>query len=218
MSDQTTRPRKVRLILGGTFDPIHWGHIRPALDALTWLAADELRLMPSAQPPHRDYPGATAEQRLAMATAVAAEFEQVVAEDWELAQSRPSYTAQTLAELKQRWPNDSLVFLLGDDAMASLNRWHAWQSLLDHAHFALLARSTNAPPWPPAVTAFVAQRWLQHPDQLRQSDSGGVIRIPNSNQPIAATEIRAAIQSNADWDHWVPSSVAAYIRLHGLYR
>ncbi|HET8817195.1 MAG TPA: nicotinate-nucleotide adenylyltransferase [Pseudidiomarina sp.] len=209
---------RLRLILGGTFDPIHWGHLRPALNALQWLQADELRLLPSAQPPHRDYPGASAQQRLMMAKLAAGDYTNVYADDWELRQSRPSYTAQTLSELKQRWPQDTLIFLVGDDAVARLNTWHTWRELLEHAHFAILSRPDNAPQWHPDVTKFFANQWLTDPSELRHSQHGHVIRIPNETQSIAATTIRTMIQQKQPWEPLVPPTVAAFIHSHGLYR
>ncbi|WP_417656037.1 nicotinate-nucleotide adenylyltransferase [Pseudidiomarina aestuarii] len=218
MTDSTPTCGKLRLIFGGTFDPIHWGHLRPALNALTWLQADELRLLPSAQPPHRDYPGATAAQRLTMTQLAAAAFPQVHADDWELQQDRPSYTVQTLAELKQRWPHDILVFLLGDDAIAKLNGWHQWQALLDHAHFAILSRPDQAADWQPEVTDFFADRWLTEPAELRQAAQGCAIRVANDTYPIAATTVRHRIQQQLPWESLVPPAVAAFIQTEGLYR
>lgn len=218
MSHSQPKTRRLRALLGGTFDPIHWGHLRPALHALEWLEADELRLIPSAQPPHRDYPGASAEQRLAMVKLATDNDPNVYADDWELNQSRPSYTTQTLSELKRRWPNDTLVFLLGEDAIAKLNTWYLWRELLDHAHFAILSRPDNAPQWHPEVTDFCANRWLTNPVELRQSDHGSIIRVPNATQSIAATDIRTMIQRQQSWEPLVPPAVAAFIRSQGLYR
>ncbi|RUO41390.1 nicotinic acid mononucleotide adenylyltransferase [Pseudidiomarina aestuarii] len=218
MTELTPTCGRLRLILGGTFDPLHWGHLRPALNALSWLQADELRLLPSAQPPHRDYPGATAEQRLKMTELATAEFPHVYADDWELRQNRPSYTVQTLEELKQRWPQDTLVFLLGEDAIAKLNGWYQWQDLLNHAHFAILSRPDQAPTWQPEVTDFFANRWLTSPRELRRSAHGCAIRVANETYPIAATTVRHRIQQQLPWESLVPPAVAAFIQTEGLYR
>lgn len=208
----------MRAILGGTFDPIHWGHIRPALSAMQQIGAEILHLMPSAQPPHRDYPGATAEQRFTMASLAAQELPNCEAEAWELNQPRKSYTALTLQQLAQRWSHDTLVFLLGEDAFAGLPQWYQWQHLLDHAHFVVMQR-------PHAQRHYCEQlqQWLQTVEvqsaaALHEHPHGRVYLAQTPAHHISATAIRNAIQTGGPWRHWLPASVADYITQHQLYR
>ncbi|MDX1705080.1 nicotinate-nucleotide adenylyltransferase [Pseudidiomarina sp.] len=208
----------MRLILGGTFDPIHWGHLRPAAAAREWLRADMLHLLPSAQPPHRDYPAASADQRLSMVQLAARELACCQADDWELQQARPSYTVQTLAELKRRWPDDTLVFLLGDDAFANLDKWHNWQQLTAHAHLVVMQRPNHSPGWSPEVLSFYQDHYATTPMELTRRSSGLVLLAPTPEVTISATAIRTAIARGEAWEHWLPLAVADFIKSHHLYR
>ncbi|KFZ31550.1 hypothetical protein IDSA_02240 [Pseudidiomarina salinarum] len=208
----------MRVILGGTFDPVHWGHLRPAAAAREWLKADALHLLPSAQPPHRDYPGATAKQRLTMAQLAARELSCCQADDWELCQPRPSYTEQTLAELKRRWPDDTLVFLLGDDAFANLHSWHNWLQLTDNAHLVVMQRPDTSAGWSPEVLSFYQDRYATNPTDLKRRDSGLILLAPTPEVAISATAIRTAIASGEAWEHWLPLAVADFIKSQHLYR
>lgn len=208
----------MRAILGGTFDPIHWGHLKPALAVTEQIGADCLHLMPSAQPPHRSYPGASAEQRLAMATLAAAELPNCEAEAWELTQPRKSYTALTLQQLAERWPNDTLVFLLGEDAFAGLPQWYQWQSLLDHAHFVVMQRPHSQRQFSNQLQSWLQQVECTNAEALHNQRAGLVLRANTPAYDISATAIRNAIQTNKPWQHWLPPAVAKFITQHELYR
>ncbi|WP_127346868.1 nicotinate-nucleotide adenylyltransferase [Pseudidiomarina mangrovi] len=210
----------LRLLLGGSFDPIHWGHLKPLLQAFELLQADQMVLLPSAQPPHRNGLGASAEQRFTMAQLAAAALAPApcCADDWELKQQRPSYTAITLAQLAERWPHDTLVFVLGDDAFAKLDSWYNWQQLLHHAHLLVLQRPQAKVPWSPALQNLVQQRGAQSLLQLRQQTHGLIGFIASTDVAISATEIRAAISTQQPWQHLLPKTVANYIEQQQLYR
>lgn len=210
----------LRLVLGGSFDPIHWGHLRPLVQAYELLQADQMVLLPSAQPPHRNGLGASAEQRLAMAQLAAAELSPLpcVADDWELQQKRPSYTAITLAQLHQRWPHDQLVFVLGDDAFAQLDSWYQWQRLLDHAHLLVLQRPQQQQSWSAALEQLVQQRRATKVEQLRRQQQGLIAFADTTAVTISATTIRTAIANQQPWRQYLPASVANYIEQQQLYR
>lgn len=210
----------LRLILGGSFDPIHWGHLRPLVQAFELLHADQLLLLPSARPPHRDGLGASASQRLAMAQLAAAELAPLpcCADDWELTQQRPSYTAITLQQLHQRWPHDTLVFVLGADAFAQLDSWYHWQQLLDYAHLLVLQRPQQNAPWSAAVQHLVQQKRASTVEQLQHQQHGLIAFADTTAVDISATAIRAAIVHQQPWRQYLPSSVADYIEQQQLYR
>lgn len=195
----------LRVIFGGTFDPIHNGHVTTSLAALAELSGDVMHVMPSAQPPHRDYPGASAEQRLAMVELAYAEQEKVVAEDCELRRNGPSYSLLTLQEMRARWPHDKLIFLLGNDAFAKLDSWYGWQELLSYADLAVMQRNAQDTPWTPAV------------QELARTQRAKLHFLSTPNIAISATELRAAIQANGDWRTQVPPKVARYIEQQHLY-
>ena len=210
----------LRLILGGSFDPIHWGHLKPLVQAFELLQADQMVLLPSAHPPHRDGLGASAAQRLAMAQLAAAELAPLpcCADDWELQQVRPSYTAITLAQLHQRWPHDQLVFVLGADAFAQLDSWYHWQQLLDHAHLLVLQRPQQTPPWSAALQQLVQQKRAAQVEQLKQQPQGLIGFAETAAVTISATAIRTAIATQQPWRQFLPASVAEYIEQQQLYR
>jgi len=208
----------MRAILGGTFDPIHWGHLRPAQAVAAHIGADLLQLMPSAQPPHRGYPGASAEQRLAMTQLAAAELPACVAEGWELQQPRKSYTALTLAQLADKWRDDTLVFVLGEDAFAGLPQWYQWQHLLDHAHLVVMQRPHAQPHFCDTLQQWLNTVLTESVQALHQQRQGLVYLAETPAYNISATAIRNAIQTNQPWQQWVPASVAEFITRHQLYR
>lgn len=208
----------MRAILGGTFDPVHYGHLRPAQSASAELHADQLLLLPNRQPPHRPQPEASVTQRLHMLQLASNESDDICVDDWELQQARPSYMVQTLAELKQRWPNDTLVLLMGDDALASLNSWYQWTGLLDHAHLAILRRPDQAPQLPLAVQDFVNTHRVESSQQLLQQDAGLIYFTHSPLCPQSATLIRDQIKASEAWQHLLPTAVAEYIIQQGLYR
>src|SRR5664279_5297098 len=121
-------------ILGGTFDPVHYGHLRFADDVRRALHLAEVRLVPAADPPHRRGPAATADHRAAMLTLAAAEFPGLVVDERELRRPGKSYTVPTLEELRREFPGRPVWLLLGADAFRDLPTWHRWQELFDLAH------------------------------------------------------------------------------------
>lgn len=208
----------MRAILGGTFDPIHWGHLNAASSVCEQIQSDHLVLLPSAQPPHRSYPGATAEQRFAMATLAAADIPNCTADNWELLQSRKSYTQLTLEQFHQRWPQDTLVFIVGEDAFAGLESWYKWERLLDHAHLVVMRRPHSHNVFSETLQQWLANVQTKQPEQLHQHASGCVYLAETPAFDISATAIRNAIQTEQSWTHYVPNSVANYIQTHQLYR
>ncbi|KFZ28671.1 hypothetical protein IDAT_07960 [Pseudidiomarina atlantica] len=207
----------LRLIFGGTFDPIHRGHIETSLSAFAHLSADCMHVVPSAQPPHRDYPGASATQRLRMTELAYAELPQVYVDDCELRREGPSYSLLTLQQMRAQWPTDSLVFLLGDDAFAKLDTWHGWQQLLSHAHLAVMQRPHHASQWSPTVQALYQQHRATECEDLHQRTAGHILTLATPAIDVSATSLRHAIASGGEWRHWVAPAVADYIQQQGLY-
>jgi len=208
----------MRAILGGTFDPIHWGHLNAVKHVCELIACDQLILLPSAQPPHRSYPGASAEQRLAMAKLAAQELPNCIADNWELLQPRKSYTQLTLSQFHQRWPHDTLVFIVGEDAFAGLESWYQWQHLLDHAHIVVMRRPHSHNIFSDTLQQWLAEVETKQPEQLRDQTNGYVYLAETPAFDISATAIRNAIQTEQAWTHLVPTTVANYIQTHQLYR
>ena len=116
-------------LLGGTFDPVHNGHIRLAVEMGERLQLDEIHLIPAAVPPLRDQPRVAGSQRLAMLATVIEEFDSFVIDDRELHRDGPSYTIDTLEELRQEHPDDSMSLIIGMDAFLQLEQWHRWKDI-----------------------------------------------------------------------------------------
>lgn len=206
---------------GGTFDPVHAGHLAVAQAALSALDAD-VSFLPAADPPHRAAPGASAEQRaqmLELATAGHAGFR---VDRREARRTGPSYTADTLRELRgEQGPQAPLVWLLGADAFRGLPDWHDWPALFGLAHFAVMVRPGHSLEALPRALAEAAQgRWCDADDggAWRDSPAGRLIRLDMPLHPASATVLRARLAAGQDtWD-WLAPPVAAFIQAQGLYR
>ena len=134
-------------LLGGTFDPVHIGHLRSALEVADALALDELRMMPNARPPHRDTPQVSPQQRLEMVRLAVDGIAPLVVDDRELKRDKPSYTVDTLELMRAELAaDDQLFLLLGWDAFCGLPSWHRWEELLQHCHILVLQRPALSAP------------------------------------------------------------------------
>lgn len=210
--------RPLRLaVLGGTFDPVHHGHLRSAVELREQLGLDEVRLMPARRPPLRGEPGATAEQRLAMVEAAILGEPGLAVDGRELQRSGPSYTVDTLAELRSELGSEAvLCFALGGDAFAGLDRWHDWQRLLELAHLVVMQRPGAVLPDAGPV-AELLQRHRLAPDQLHRRPCGGIAVLGVTQLPIAATDLRALIAAGRSPRYLLPDPVWQQIRQHALY-
>lgn len=208
-------------ILGGTFDPIHYGHLRPAHDVMQALALTELRLVVAAQPPHRPAPLASAAQRLEMAVAACVEFPGFRVDDRELKREGPSYTVTTLESLRAEFGSVPLCLLLGSDAFAALTTWHQWQRLPALAHFVVMRRPTvpGRPAIEPRLPAGLPARFATDAAMLKQVPAGLVYIAPIRPLAISATAIRTAVaRGEPPPAGWLPPPVWDYIDNQNLYR
>lgn len=205
-------------ILGGTFNPVHIAHLRGALEVAEQLVLDELRLIPSARPPHREAPQATAEQRLAMVQLAVAGEPQLAVDDRELRRDKPSFTYDTLESLRGELAADDQVFLLlGWDAFCGLPTWHRWQELLQHCHILVLQRPDADSDAPEALRDLLAARSVNDPQGL-VGPSGQIAFVWQTPLAVSATQIRHLLAEGRSVRFLVPDAVLAYIQTHGLYR
>lgn len=203
-------------LLGGTFDPVHIGHLRLAIEVQEALALDEMHLLPAYLPNLRDAPSAS-EQRLAMLQLAVANTSLRI-DARELALTGISYTIDTLQTVRQERPDDSLCFILGQDAFNGLMRWHRWNELIDYAHLVVATRPGYAAPVDPALVALLARAHTNSADALRTERAGRVLLQPIPLLPVAATDLRARIRGGRSIAHLTPPAVAAYIDHHRLYQ
>jgi nicotinate-nucleotide adenylyltransferase len=208
-------------VLGGTFDPVHNGHIAAADVAQRVLDLDMIMLVPSLIPPHRQDPvGATSEQRFAMTQLAAGGRLRWVASRIELDREGPSYTYDTLVELREGLQSTQIFFILGTDAFAEIATWSRYPAVLDRAHFVVVSR--------PGITLDslrerVPSAFESHPpcapSRLRDlgSEETRVILVESNTPDISSTDIRRRVRAGQPLSGLVPDTVAEYIRAHRLY-
>ena len=210
-------PRRIGL-LGGTFDPVHIGHLRSALEVVDILGLDELRLVPNARPPHRDRPQVSPEQRLAMVEQAVQGVTPLQVDGRELLRERPSWTIDTLEAIRAELaPGDQLFLLLGWDAFCGLPGWHRWSELLQHCHIIVLQRPDADSEPPDALRNLLAARAVSAPTGL-QGPAGQIAFVWQTPLAVSATQIRQLLASGKSVRYLVPDAVLAYIEAHGLYR
>ncbi len=214
-----TASRRHIVVFGGTFDPIHHGHLRSAIELRELLAADELRLMPSHQPPLRSCPGASSEQRLAMVVAAVSGEPGLVVDDRELRRDGASYTVDSLREMRAELADDTaLTMVVGSDAYAKLQHWQRWPELLTYANLLVIERADHALQADVAVREEMARRRVDSVQALRGSRAGGFFSSRLIQLPISATDIRARIAAGRSVRYLLPDAVAEQIARWGLYQ
>src|SRR3990167_3042945 len=183
-------PKKIG-IFGGTFDPVHIGHLRSALEVAEFMALDELRLIPSARPPHREAPQVSARDRLAMVELAVAGLPPLRVDDRELKRDKPSYSIDTLESLRSELAAaDQLFLIIGWDAFCGLPSWHRWNELLEHCHILVLQRPDADSDAPQALRGLLAARSVGDPQAL-SGPSGQIAFIWQTPLAVSATQIRA---------------------------
>ncbi|MEY2632307.1 MAG: hypothetical protein RIR00_961 [Pseudomonadota bacterium] len=209
-------------LFGGTFDPIHHGHLRLAEEALGRLGLAGIRWIPAGQPPHRAAPGVTGQDRLEMVRLAIAGHPQFSLDPAEVDAAAPSYTHTTLTRLRHELgPVQPLVLLLGADAFAGLASWHRWQEMLDLAHLAVAHRPgypIAAAALPAALAAEYHARHGEGPAALAGAPAGRILSFPMTQLAISATQIRQLLAERASPRYLLPEAVLHYIQNHHLYR
>lgn len=205
-------------LFGGTFNPIHIGHLRTALEIRERLGFDEIRLLPSAQPPHRDEPQVSAEHRAAMVARAIEGEPGLLLDDRELRRAGPSWTLETLREVRQELgANVSLSFCVGMDSLVNLSSWHRWQELTDWAHLVVAARPGWQMPTEGEVAEWLLARQSDDARMVRQQSHGLVLVTELTLLPVAATELRQRLRAGCSVRYLTPDSVVNYIEEHRLY-
>lgn len=207
-------------ILGGTFDPVHLGHLALAEAALAGLPLAEVLWLPSGSPGHRGSPVASARDRLAMLELATAGRARYRIDAAELAHSEPTYTVHTLTRMRaQLGAAQPLVLLLGSDSFLSLPTWLRWRELFDLAHIAVASRpghdAKDGGP-APELSAEIARRSAR-PEQLAASAAGRIARFDMPPTDISASAVRAGLAAGRDMRDLLPAAVLAYIRSQQLY-
>lgn len=199
-------------LFGGTFDPIHFGHLRTAFELWQALKLAEVRFLPTGSPPHREQPLASAELRLAMVRAAVAAEPAFVVDDREVRRSGVSYSVDTLTELRREFPERSLCLLLGMDAFLGLPHWHRWRELLDLAHVVVAHRPGWKAPTMGPLGEVMVDRGTGAVRDLHERTAGRIYVHAVTQLEISSTELRQLIVAGRDPRYLVPEEVRTIIR------
>lgn len=201
-------------IFGGTFDPVHYGHLRSALEVKELFGLSEVRLVPCSVPPHRPQPVAAPFQRLQMLKLGINNRPDWIVDTRELDRAGQSYMVDTLSSLREEFPDRSLLLFIGCDAFNGLISWHKWQYLFEYAHLVVMTRPGFAPQ---ALNGFLKLRLAEGKEQLMQATAGKLFFQRITLLDISATCIRKMIAEKRNPDFLLPDAVIEYIRCQKLY-
>lgn len=204
-------------IFGGTFDPIHFGHLRTAFELIELLRLPEMRFMPAGNPPHRERTIATNEQRLAMVRAATAGQPGFTVDDRELRKSGPSYSVETLGELRAEYPERPLCLIVGMDAFLGLPKWFQWRELLTLAHLVVAHRPGWKAPTLGPLGELLVDRATGRVDDLHEAKAGRIFIHAVTQLEISSTEVRALIGAGRDPRYLMPDEVRNIIHETGCY-
>ncbi|MFV0276572.1 MAG: nicotinate-nucleotide adenylyltransferase [Parahaliea sp.] len=205
-------------VLGGTFDPVHHGHLRSALELVEVLSLERLHLMPCAQPPHRERPACAAEHRAAMVELAVAREPRLLCDRRELRRDGPSYSIDSVTGLRgELGPERALYLILGYDALLKLDTWHRWLELLEVAHVVVIARPGSVLPSSGAVAQWLSAHRVTAATALCRRPAGSVLVQALRPLDIASTEIRAQLVTGRSPRYLLPEPVLDYIEEHKLY-
>lgn len=194
-------------IFGGTFDPIHYGHLRTAFEMLQALQFAEVRFVPSGDPPHRGQTYAPASLRLEMVRAATANEARFVVDDCELHRDGPSYTVDTLVAMREQQPDASLSLILGMDAFLGLTSWHRWEHILDFAHIVVAHRPGWRAPDIGPLGKLISEHGTHRIDDLHEHGSNHIYIHAVTQLEISSTEIRDLVMAGRDPRFLMPDVV-----------
>ena len=216
----TETSAKLQAIYGGTFDPIHYGHLNSVTALAEQISLSQVIIMPNNVPPHRPQPEASSEQRKKMVELAIADKPLFALDCRELEHTTPSWTVETLEQIRaEKDHQQPLAFIIGQDSLLSLAHWHRWEELLSLCHLLVCQR----PGYPLTMETSELQQWLDthrtHSiDQLHQHPAGKIFIAPTPLYDIAATTIRQRLESGKSCDDLVPAPVLDFIHQQHLYR
>ena len=206
-------------IFGGTFDPVHFGHIKPVLNVKQALNLSQVRFIPNSVPPHRDAPWLSAEQRLSLLQSALGEYADVVVDQRELDRDGPSYMIDTLRSLNSDYQDESICLVTGMDAFFGIAEWRQWKQLFELCHLvvttrpgfdqALILEQVGAENYP-----FLVEKMTQDIDILKQGKAGKILLQSVPLLDISSTEIRARLLNGEDVSQLMPDE--AHQKLRGF--
>lgn len=204
-------------IFGGTFDPIHYGHLRSAFELLEALELSEVRFLPAGNPPHRDTTHADAAMRVAMVRAAIDGEPHFILDDRELRREGPSYSVDTLLDLRAEYAHRSLCLVIGMDAFLGLPQWHEWREILQLAHLVVAHRPGWRAPESGALGELLADRGTGRIGDLHESRAGRVYIRAVTQLEISSSAVRELIRAGRSPRYLVPDPVCRLLAESGCY-
>jgi len=204
-------------IFGGTFDPIHFGHIKPVLSVKQALNLSQIRFIPNSVPPHRDAPWLSADQRLSLLQSALGEYADLVVDQRELDREGPSYMVDTLRSLNSDYQDESICLIIGMDAFFGITQWRQWKQLFELCHLvvttrpgfdqALILEQVGAENYP-----FLAEKMTQDIETLKQGKTGKILLQSVPLLDISSTEIRTKLLNGEDVSQLMPDEALQKLR------
>lgn len=210
---------KLQALFGGTFDPIHYGHLKPVEILANLIGLSRVIIMPNNVPPHRPQPEATSEQRKFMVELAIADKPLFVLDERELRRDTPSWTADTLLEWRQeQGPEQPLAFIIGQDSLLTFPSWERYETILDNAHLLV----TRRPGYPLTMKQEEHQQWLDRHltsniEDLHNQPDGKIYLAETPWFDVSATLIRERLERGESCEEMMPEAVLSYIMNQGLY-
>ena len=195
-------------IVGGTFDPVHYGHLRPVHHLTQEMDFSKIHYVLSARPPHRDPPVASVAHRFEMLSMAVSTYPEFLADDQEVRRPGPSFTLWTVRQLRQRYGSESLCLIMGLDAYLGIHLWFRWQDSVALGNIVVWARQG----WETDV-----YEQSDGVEDLCKKGSGAVVFVQSLELPITATEVRKKLNEGGDASNEVPTDVLEYIRKNKIY-
>jgi len=204
-------------IFGGTFDPIHYGHIKPALSVKQALSLSQLRFIPNRIPPHREVPWLSTAQRLSLLKSALVEYQDVVVDERELEREGPSYMVDTLISLREDFPGECFCLIIGMDAFTGINRWHEWKKLFDLCHLVVTTRpgfdeSEIIERIGAVDYQYLAANMVSEASAITPDETGKILIQSVPQLDISSTEIRANWLTDDVVREWMPETAYQKLR------
>jgi len=202
-------------LFGGTFDPVHFGHLRPAMELAEQYKLSSMGLLPNHRPVHRDPASASTAQRISMLQLAVQHSPSLVVDTREALRESPSYSFETLAAVHREQPSATLIFFMGIDAFASFDTWHNWQGILDIANVVVVQRPDSA--HSDFSSQLLARQCQRFGDRILDGKTGVIEQAQVTQIAISATQIRKSINEGHSVQFLLPEVVREYILREGLY-
>lgn len=204
-------------VFGGTFDPVHFGHLRPALEVLQGLQLQEIRWIPCRQPPHRDMPIVDSCLRVEMLETAIKDVKGMHVDTREIEREGPSYMVDTLESLRNETGDTPLYLLMGMDAFCGFDRWHKWRKILELSHLVLMQRPNSNEPEAGELAEFLSAHRCEDIEEIRSEKAGRILFFPVTQMDISASKIRNTLREGKSLRYLMPDTVIDIIERKGLY-